>query len=85
MDEGDSYCRNCGVATGRPGTPVPVSPSPLPSVVRARSTDTAKLGALIFVLCMFGACPAAFSDSKVVVVLLLLGMVVGAVMYFAQS
>jgi hypothetical protein len=45
-----------------------------------------KLGAVIFAVSMFGACPAVFvSGGNWIWALVLVGLVAGAVMYFVGS
>jgi hypothetical protein len=90
IEPSDSFCRNCGTSAGYGASPVQANATRPQSRVTSKSTDLAKLGAVMFVACLFGACPAAFvSDNDLVRALLvggmIVGMIVGAVMYFAGS
>jgi hypothetical protein len=85
-DPADNFCRNCGTSAGYGASPVQANPTRSPSPVTSKSTDLAKLGAVIFVVSLFGACPAVFiSGGNWVWALVLVGMMAGAVMYFAGS
>lgn len=90
MNSADCFCRNCGVSAGHATNPVHASPAPSTAPIKTKATDQMKLGAVMFVVCLFGACPAAFvSDNDSIRALLvggmIVGMIVGAVMYFAGS
>ena len=86
IDRADSFCRNCGTSAAYGASPLQVNPAPSAAPVTTKSTDQMKLGAVIFVVSMFGACPAAFvSGSNWVWALVLVGMIAGAVTYFAGS
>ena len=82
-----------GTAARRRATPQTLcrqTPAPSAAPVKTKATDQMKLGAVMFVVCLFGACPAAFvSDNDLIRALLvggmIVGMIVGAVMYFAGS
>ncbi len=86
IDRADNFCRSCGTSAGYGASPAQANPTRSPSSVTSRSTDLAKLGAVIFVVSLFGACPAAIiSGASWVWALVLAGMVVGAVVYFGGS
>ena len=82
----DNFCRNCGTSAGYGASPAQANPTRSPSSVTPKSTDLAKLGAVIFVVSLFGACPAAvISGANWVWALVLVGMIAGAVVYFGGS
>lgn len=91
IDPADTFCRNCGdPAKGHTTNHVPATPWPSAVPIKTKSTDQVKVGAVMFVVCLFGACPAGFiSDNGSITALLvgamIVGMIVGAVMYFAGS
>jgi DNA polymerase-3 subunit epsilon len=86
VDPADNFCRNCGTSAGYGAAPIQARPAQPPGRVTSKSTDLAKLGAVIFVVSLFGACPAVFvSGGEWIWALVLAGMVAGAVMYFAGS
>jgi len=103
VGEEDAFCKYCGAsqqlgitqwvraaqvnATATPTAGASAAPS---TPVRIKSTHQMKLGAVLFVACLFGACPAGFlsgddSTRALLVVGAILGMIVGAIMYFAGS
>ena len=90
IDRADNFCRNCGTSAGFGSSPEQAYSAPAAAPVRTKSTDQMKLGAVIFVVSVLGACPAALisgSDSirALLVVGALVGMIAGAIMYFAGS
>jgi DNA polymerase-3 subunit epsilon len=90
IDPADSFCRNCGASAGNALSPMQANPAPSTTPVKTKSTAQMKLGAVVFVVCLFGACPAAFigengSFKSLLVIGMIVGMIVGAVMYFAGS
>ncbi len=90
IDPADSFCRNCGASAGHGTNPVQANSAPSAAPVKTKATERMKLGAVMFVVCLFGGCPAAFvSDNDSIRALLvggmIVGMIVGAVMYFAGS
>src|SRR5208337_3416897 len=72
-DPADSFCRNCGVSAGHATNAVQANPAPSAAPVKTKATDQMKLGAVIFVVCLFGACPAAFSSDNDSIRALLVG------------
>jgi zinc-ribbon domain len=91
IDPADSFCRNCGASAGEAASPVQANPAFSEIPVKVKSTAQAKLGAVIFALSLFGACPAAalahYTDwiGAFLLVSMVVGMIVGAVKYFAGS
>jgi len=86
VDQADNFCRNCGTPADYGAGPAHAGPAQFPGRVTSKSTDLAKLGAVIFVLSLFGACPAVFvSGGEWIWALVLGGVVAGAVMYFVGS
>ena len=86
IDRADNFCRNCGTPADYGASPTHAGPARSPGRVTSKSTDLAKLGAVIFVVSLFGACPAVFvSGGEWIWALVLGGVVAGAVTYFVGS
>ncbi len=90
IEPSDSFCRSCGTSAAYGASPLQVNPAPSAAPLRTKSTHQMKLGAVIFACSLFGGCPGIFigGDSPagpVLVGIMFVGMIVGAVMYFAGS
>lgn len=86
IDRADDFCRNCGTSAGYGASPEHGNPAKSWGAVKSRSRSLAKLGGVVFVVSLFGACPAVFtSGGEWIWAFVLVGMIAGAAMYFAGS